>query len=276
MSSLGENQFFIWAEKNSTKQQTNCESKETYVPSDITGSIKNNVIESEWKDIGWKKISGIYKIVNKHNGKYYVGSSNHLYCRWSGHKSALNKQKHRNDYLQKAWNKHGENAFEFLIVESDILEHNLSLVEQKYLDTAKQERDKCYNLNFLADRVEMTPEIRKKLSIAATGRKGTRRGVKLSDETKRLLSIAHKGKMPPAETMRKAREASINHTVYRFQNTATGEIFTGNANEFRKTHVNINRSSIWRLVHNQIASHKSWIVLPPSPTTASAGPLLRK
>ena len=48
---------------------------------------------------------GIYKIINKVNGKYYVGSSLNINKRWSVHKSALSKNKHHNDHLQNAWNK---------------------------------------------------------------------------------------------------------------------------------------------------------------------------
>ena len=218
-----------------------------------------------------RKISGIYKIVNKTNGKYYVGSSNDVYCRWSGHKSALSKQKHRNGYLQNSWNKHGESAFNVLVVESDIPEQNLLLVEQKYLDIAKSERDKCYNLNFLAEKVEMTPEMRKKISEASMGKKGTRLGATTSKETKKRLSIAMKGKIPSPETIKKSQEACRIKTVYRFQNTETGEVFIGNPAEFKRAHKDIRQSSVWHLVNDVIHAHKSWIVLPPSPTTASAG-----
>jgi hypothetical protein len=46
------------------------------------------------------KISGIYKIINKINNKYYVGSSKHI-----------------NPHLQNAWNKYGQNNFDFVITE---------------------------------------------------------------------------------------------------------------------------------------------------------------
>ena len=50
---------------------------------------------------------GIYKIVNKIDGKYYVGSSKHIYKRWRKHKSLLRHNKHLNDYLQNAFNLYG-------------------------------------------------------------------------------------------------------------------------------------------------------------------------
>src|SRR5271169_6187061 len=64
-------------------------------------------------------VSGIYKIVNKISGKYYVGSSNDIngtYGRWYEHINNLRANRHDNDHLQKSWHKYGTNAFEFIIV----------------------------------------------------------------------------------------------------------------------------------------------------------------
>ena len=60
---------------------------------------------------------GIYKIENKVNGKVYVGQSIDINARWKNHITLLNKGNHHNDYLQKSWNKYGENNFEFSIIE---------------------------------------------------------------------------------------------------------------------------------------------------------------
>lgn len=61
--------------------------------------------------------SGIYLIINQTNGKGYVGQSVNIKKRWSVHKTQLNHQKHVNTYLQNAWNKYGEEKFNFLILE---------------------------------------------------------------------------------------------------------------------------------------------------------------
>ena len=89
---------------------------------------------------------GVYKIVNKINGKYYVGSSNDIKCRWSGHKNKLNNNVHENSHLQRSWNKYGSNNFDFIIVEETL---NDKLSEQHYLDIAKNERKNCYNTSFI-------------------------------------------------------------------------------------------------------------------------------
>lgn len=63
-------------------------------------------------------ICGIYCIENLVSHKKYVGQSLDIYQRWKDHKQKLNNNKHRNIYLQRAWNKYGENNFNFYILET--------------------------------------------------------------------------------------------------------------------------------------------------------------
>ena len=60
---------------------------------------------------------GIYKIINTVNNKCYIGQSIDIYQRWAEHKSALNHNRHHAQGLQNAWNKYGENVFEFQVIE---------------------------------------------------------------------------------------------------------------------------------------------------------------
>lgn len=92
-------------------------------------------------------MQGIYKIINRVNGKYYVGSAIDFDARWWTHRDALLKGDHSNIYLQSAWNKYGEEGFSFEISEevngdrAQLLE-----VEQKYLDKGF-EAEEVYNLS---------------------------------------------------------------------------------------------------------------------------------
>ena len=60
--------------------------------------------------------SGVYEITNTINGKRYVGSSVDLNIRKQTHWSRLREGKHFNRYLQNAWNKYGERAFQFNVL----------------------------------------------------------------------------------------------------------------------------------------------------------------
>ena len=61
---------------------------------------------------------GIYGIQNKINGCIYIGKTGMNFGdRWDSHRALLRSNKHYNQYLQRAWNKYGEENFEFIVVE---------------------------------------------------------------------------------------------------------------------------------------------------------------
>ena len=61
--------------------------------------------------------SMIYEIHNTITKQIYVGQTSQGRQRWSEHKSRLRKGTHRNPQLQKDWDKRGEDAFRFAVVE---------------------------------------------------------------------------------------------------------------------------------------------------------------
>jgi group I intron endonuclease len=78
-------------------------------------------------------MGGIYKIVNKTNGKSYFGSTKDFSERKCHHFSELRGNYHGNKHLQRAYNLYGEENFEFIIVEEVDNDYLLD-VEQIYLD----------------------------------------------------------------------------------------------------------------------------------------------
>ena len=114
------------------------------------------------------KISGIYAIKNKINSKVYVGSSKSVHYRWSGqHKPRLRKGKHENAHLQHAWNKYGENKFEFLILE-ECEESVLANKEEYWIEHYKSwDREFGYNLSRIVEgQIVFEKETRQKMSKA--------------------------------------------------------------------------------------------------------------
>ena len=61
--------------------------------------------------------SGIYKITCLENNKIYIGQAIDIEDRWKTHIQCLNRNKHHNIHLQRAWNKYGINKFKFEVVE---------------------------------------------------------------------------------------------------------------------------------------------------------------
>ena len=88
---------------------------------------------------------GIYKIENKVNKKVYIGLSKAIYKRWDDHKYHLRHHKHYNKHLQRAWDKYGEDNFEFSVVE-EVSEGKLEEAERKYISMYESnDYDKGYN-----------------------------------------------------------------------------------------------------------------------------------
>lgn len=75
---------------------------------------------------------GIYFISNKINNKLYIGQSINIEQRWNAHKRELRNNIHENSKLQRAWNKYGEENFEFLIA-TKCKEYQLNTLEQYYI-----------------------------------------------------------------------------------------------------------------------------------------------
>jgi|ERR1035437_344003 group I intron endonuclease len=130
---------------------------------------------------------GIYSITNTITGTVYYGQSVDIGERLIGHKSCLRGNYHRNDYLQRAWNKYGEIAFVFKSVE--IVENiaiDLTSIEKKYFDST----DNKYNICDPEEAPSHSLETRKKIAEGLKGNKN-KTGFKLSEETKKKISLNH-------------------------------------------------------------------------------------
>ena len=102
----------------------------------------------EYKYEGYSFKSGIYKIINKFNGRIYIGSAKRFIERWKSHTSSLRTQKHSNKFLQADFNKCGEDAFVFEVVEvtdGKTKEERL-MIEESYIKQYYDKGDNCYNL----------------------------------------------------------------------------------------------------------------------------------
>ena len=114
-------------------------------------------------------VAGIYAIVNRETGDRYVGSTGDLLEREQGHLSRLRHNRHPNPHLQAAWNKYGETAFEFVVLE-EVAPALLLQAEQAHIDQKAE-----YNILTVAGRqtgYKHTEESKRKMSAALVGRIG--------------------------------------------------------------------------------------------------------
>ena len=90
--------------------------------------------------------SGVYEIRNQMNGKRYIGRSVNLQQRQKVHLSGLHHNTHHNCHLQAAFNKYGESAFAFSVLEYVEEVSQLIPREQHFLDIMMPE----YNIASIA------------------------------------------------------------------------------------------------------------------------------
>lgn len=215
---------------------------------------------------------GIYKIINKTNGKYYVGSSTELdtpHGRWYKHKRALIKSNHANNHLQSAWNKYGEESFDFVVVEEATKEKLLE-TEQKYLDIASTEKENCYNINFLAERGEFSDEIINKRTESYKkyylSHPNPMYNKKHSFETKEKIRKKAMGRRLSETTKKKLsqytgiRNGVSDKTIYNIINTNTNETFIGIRSDFLRGHNISSGLFTWALKKNKLC--KGWKITP--------------
>ena len=161
-----------------------------------------------------KGIFGVYQI--ELNNKIYVGSTTCSFKgRWNEHLKAFRKGKNSR-YLQNSYNKYGEDALKFSVLEVVKNKEDCLSREQYYIDTLKPEYNICQiagsNLG-----MKWSNASRQKLSITNKGRKMSDRfckkmsiiqiGKKHTEETKRKIGITSKGRKFTEEAKQKMSEA---------------------------------------------------------------------
>lgn len=166
--------------------------------------------------------TGIYKIKNIFTGNFYIGSTAQSFRkRFERHLATLRKGTHHNQYLQRSFQKYGEESFVLYPIEFVPPEECVSR-EQDWMDALKPAYNACPNAGSTFG-VKLSVGTRAKMSEAGKGRTcsaDTRRkiseahkgskyflGRTHSVETRVKMSAARKGRTTTAETRRKISES---------------------------------------------------------------------
>jgi group I intron endonuclease len=183
----------------------------------------------------------VYSIVNKINDATYIGSAiGNGNSRWIRHKKDLKANNHHNIHLQRAYNKHGINNFEFIVLEN--VDNKFILTkEQKYLD----DRKKNYpaNLNY---------------NICWTA--GNCSGRQFSVASIKQMSNSHLGKTIPAtvrEQMSKTWGEKANKT-YTLISPENKTVDFRNIRKFCRDN-GLENGAIGLLLKGEIYYYKGWV-----------------
>lgn len=156
----------------------------------------------------------LYKILNKNTGKAYIGQTiNEPKTRFNYHRQRLKKGTHDNEYLQRSFNKHGIDYFEFYtILKTDDIE-SLNLYEEQFIKILRAtDRNFGYNIRPGGANSKLSEEHKRKIGLASIGRKQTEankkalsernkgnnwgsltKGKRVSEESKQKMSLAKQG-----------------------------------------------------------------------------------
>lgn len=222
----------------------------------------------------------IYKIRNVVNGNFYVGSAFDTRTRFRQHRRLLRKGTHHCKHLQAAWNKYGEDAFKFEVVESVSDKFELEAAEDIWL--AKHVgQPHCYNhgrsarapwrgtkgtgLSPLTGR-SLPQEQKALLSAAArrqwetsdprTGRKHSKEAKeKIKAKVRKALAEGRGGKFIPSEETRKKMSDALRgnqnakgHARTEEHRRKLAEANKGNQNWLGKSHSEESKAKMGRPV----------------------------
>lgn len=136
-------------------------------------------------------ITGAYCWLNTVSGKRYVGGAyKSLKGRKLSHLEALRSNRHGNRYLQHAWNKYGESAFKFIVLEICRRDKETIIAcEQKWIDYYNT-ADPKYGYNICPKAASCI-------------------GMKMSREAKRKISVAHSTNQNCIEARKKVQASNV-------------------------------------------------------------------
>jgi len=207
-----------------------------------------------------EKKSGVYKITNVITDKIYVGSTLDFDGRWWDHKKRLKKGNHHSIKLQRSYNIYGENNIIFEILE--VCDKGVLLIREQYYMDLYDSYKNGYNCRPKAENhlgAKRSEESRKKMSESA--KKYERQPH--SEETKRKISLANKGKISWAKGKKQTKEHTINASKSHCKKI---EQYDMNGNFIKEwdsikscaKNLNLDKGAIWKVLtgrHKQTKGH---------------------
>lgn len=136
----------------------------------------------------------IYQILCLPTGKFYVGSTDYLPSRRNSHLYELRHKVHKNTHLQRAYDKYGEQAFVFVVIEAVDSKARFAR-EQHWIDKLHA-TDPSIGFNIMpiaaefGERPRYSPDVIEKMRISRTGKRATL-------QARQRISLAQKRLVTP-------------------------------------------------------------------------------
>lgn len=157
----------------------------------------------------------VYQIKNTLNGRVYIGSTRNLKKRWAEHRRDLMANKHHSQKLQNAWNKYGEDSFEFSILEVVLDLENLLGQEQHWIDLLCAANRVNYNISLSAasPMLGRSPSFETRLKLAEAMRGNTHGlGVRHTPEARERMAASKRGQKRTSDQKARMSMAQLGNT----------------------------------------------------------------
>jgi len=187
----------------------------------------------------------IYKIVNKIDGKIYIGQTTQdLEERWKQHRKTTSNCR----YLKLAIKKYGLDQFDFKLI-CICFDNDLNKYESSYIKQYNSIVPTGYNLRKGGNSSKHHEETKKKISEKLKNRTDLvhskhQLGKPHSEEIKRKISNSLKGIKHSQESIQKRSELLIKHTIFQLNMDGT-VIQTFNGYTEAAKSVGIHKGAIW-------------------------------
>ena len=218
----------------------------------------------------------IYRIQNTETGDCYIGQTiQSPNKRFTRHRCDLNKQKHDNIMLQRAWDKYTPSAFKFEVIKT--CESLLELEEEefKYIleegsynifkNKQSSPAPKCYINRIVAEKHHNSQGLSEatKQKISKTKKKFFENGG-VNSMQGRHHTIKSKQKI--SKTLKERYSDSTQHgryddTVWEFVNEKTKESFKGTKKQFINYTQPKTKNKIYCICNGTKRSYKGWIAI---------------
>jgi group I intron endonuclease len=202
----------------------------------------------------------IYKIINKIDGKMYIGQTiKDLEERWRQHCNPKSNCR----YLKSAIKKYGVNSFEFKLI-CICFDNDLDNYECFYMNKYNTLVPNGYNLREGGNSGKHNEETKRKISETLKNRTDIIRGKSQlgkphTEEIKNKISKSLIGIKQKPESIQKRRELLIKHNVFKIDKE-TGkvlEIFNGYVEAAKN--VGTHKSAIWSVCNGKAKTSKGFI-----------------
>lgn len=164
------------------------------------------------------KNPGIYKFINKFNGKIYIGESLNMKKRMFGY--FYNYQKRTDQRIYRAMRKYGLDGFDCYIVETFPIntKKQILIEREKFWISFYNSNNKEVGYNLCShglnnSGLKRSEDSKKRMKEVRKFNNGFKKGSKHSENTKKKMSLSHLGKTLSEETKKKMSIAKKNNNV---------------------------------------------------------------